>query len=233
MDNELVHSLLHSWWEKRWERWPVVLSTYVDDVAIQVYHRGTWWKVSKNSPQVCLFWKISQWSYPSRVHLALHFSYLRSVHTVFLWSDAVTAMYFTACFVWLLFEGGVYFFGKPGDINDSWIRYVRVRRWQLLDAVSSTRSLSVLLLAVAMTRTTQTVLALAWWLLSEIICICVCVPCLLATATIRGQRLFCSRASGCAATIRGRCLFKEIRYICKSTLPFTMGHYGSLYSHIS
>ena len=27
----------------------------------------------------------------------------------------------------LLFEGGAYFFGKPGDVNDSWIRYVRVR----------------------------------------------------------------------------------------------------------
>ena len=27
----------------------------------------------------------------------------------------------------LLFEGGIYFIGKPADIND-WIRYVRVRR---------------------------------------------------------------------------------------------------------
>ena len=26
--------------------------------------------------------------------------------------------------VWLLFEGGVYFIGKPADINDSWIGYV-------------------------------------------------------------------------------------------------------------
>ena len=26
--------------------------------------------------------------------------------------------------VWLLFEVGVYFFGKPANINDSWIRYV-------------------------------------------------------------------------------------------------------------
>ena len=30
-------------------------------------------------------------------------------------------------FVRLLFEGGGYFFGKPADINDGWIRYVRVR----------------------------------------------------------------------------------------------------------
>ena len=34
-------------------------------------------------------------------------------------------IYFAARFVRLLFEGGVYFFGKPGDINNSWIRHVR------------------------------------------------------------------------------------------------------------
>ena len=28
-------------------------------------------------------------------------------------------------FVWLLFKGGVYFLGKPADINDGWIRYVQ------------------------------------------------------------------------------------------------------------
>ena len=75
---------------------------------------------------------------------------------------------FAAHFVWLLFdcgytiEDGVYFFGKPGDTNDGWIRYVRVRWWWLLDA-SSTHSLSVLLSAVGVSRTTQTVLALVWW----------------------------------------------------------------------
>ena len=36
-------------------------------------------------------------------------------------------IYFAVRFVWLLFEGGIYFFGKPGGINDSWIRYKRVR----------------------------------------------------------------------------------------------------------
>ena len=46
-----------------------------------------------------------------------------------------------------LFKGGVYFFGKPTDIKDGWIRCVRViQRW-LLDTVSSSRSLSVLLSA--------------------------------------------------------------------------------------
>ena len=47
--------------------------------------------------------------------------------TVFLQSNAVATIYSAAGFVWLLFEGGVYFFGKSGDINDGWIRYVRVR----------------------------------------------------------------------------------------------------------
>ena len=60
-----------------------------------------------------------------------------------------------------LLEGGVYFFGKPADIDDGWIKYVRVKRWRLLDAVCSTRSPSVLLLAVETTRTTQIAPALA------------------------------------------------------------------------
>ena len=37
-------------------------------------------------------------------------------------SDAAATIYFAARFVWLLFKGGVYFFGKPRDINDGWIR---------------------------------------------------------------------------------------------------------------
>ena len=28
-------------------------------------------------------------------------------------------------FLWLLSEGGAYFFGKPADIKDGWIRYVQ------------------------------------------------------------------------------------------------------------
>ena len=123
---------------------------------------------------------------------------------------------FCAATIWgrLLFEGGVYFFANPGDIKDSWVWYihVQVRRWRLLDTVSSARSLSVLLSAMGTTRTPQTILALAWWLLLEIIPTCVHVPCLLVAATIRGWRLFCSRASDCAATIWGRHLFEEIRY---------------------
>ena len=76
---------------------------------------------------------------------------------------------FCVATIWgqLLFECGVYFFGKLWDVNDGWIRCV-VRWWWLLDAVSSTHSLSVLLQSMGMTRTTQTVLALVWWPSSEI-----------------------------------------------------------------
>ena len=28
-------------------------------------------------------------------------------------------------FVWLLFEGGMYFLGKPADTNDGWTTYVK------------------------------------------------------------------------------------------------------------
>ena len=66
------------------------------------------------------------------------------------------------------------------------------------DPVSSTHSLSVLLSAMKTSRTTQTALVLAWRPLSEIIHICVYVPLILATATIRVR---CFRASDCVATI--------------------------------
>ena len=117
----------------------------------------------------------------------------------------------------LLFKGSIYFFGKSGDV-DGWIRCIQVRRWWLLDAVSSMRSLSVLLSAVGTTHTTQTVLALAWWPSSEIIRTRVCMLCLLAAATIQGRSFFRSRDLDCAATIRGRRLFKEILYSNLCTL---------------
>ena len=52
---------------------------------------------------------------------------LKHIHTVFLRSDATATSYFAYHFVRLLFEGSVYLFGKPGDINDGWIGYKRVR----------------------------------------------------------------------------------------------------------
>ena len=75
----------------------------------------------------------------------------------------------------LLFKDGVYFFGKPADINDSWIRYVRAIQRRLLDAGSSIHNLSVLLSAMEKSCTTRTALALARWPSSELFaCVCVC-----------------------------------------------------------
>ena len=115
--------------------------------------------------------------------------------TAFLWADATATIYFTAplCGYYLkvaTIRGRCFFFGKPGDINDGWIGHERARRWRSLDAVISMCSVSVLLSVVGTTRTTQTVLALAWWPSSEIIHASVCVPCLLAAATIWGRQLF-------------------------------------------
>ena len=120
-------------------------------------------------------------------------------YTVFLQSDAAATIYFTVCFVRLLFKGGVYFFGKPGDINDGWIQYEWVRRWRLLDTVSSMRaSQSCCQLWEQLVQHKQ---SLAWWLSSEIICTRVCVPHLVAMATIRGGHLFRSKPSDCAAIV--------------------------------
>ena len=145
--------------------------------------------------------------------------WLRS-YTIFLRSDAAATIYFAAHFVWLLFdcgytiEGGVYFFGKPGDTNDGWIRYVRVRWWRLLDA-SSTCSLLVLLSAVGTIRTTQTVLALVWWTIIRNYShtwACAMFTSYYSRAAFILFKSFelCGYYSR-AATIRGQRLFKEKR----------------------
>ena len=80
----------------------------------------------------------------------------------------------------------------------------------MLDAVSSTRSLA---LSPAVSRgndsysTNRPSASMVTVVRNR-----VRVPHLLAGATIRGRRLFCSKASDCAATIRGQCVFEEIRY---------------------
>ena len=76
------------------------------------------------------------------------------------------------------------FFAKATDINNSWIKYTPAIQWRLLDAVSSKCSLSVLLSGM---ETSHTIVR---WQQSEIICICVRVPHIVAAATIWGQRLF-------------------------------------------
>ena len=47
------------------------------------------------------------------------------VITVFLRSDAMATIFLLHLSVQLLFEGSVYFFGKPADINDRWIKYIQ------------------------------------------------------------------------------------------------------------
>ena len=78
---------------------------------------------------------------------------------------------FRHSFFWqVLFEGSDYFCGKPADVNDGWIRYIRAIQWRLLDTDSSSHSLSVLLSAIESSCRTPTTLAQAWWPSSEIIC---------------------------------------------------------------
>ena len=138
--------------------------------------------------------------------------------TIFLSSDAVATICLLLSFVRLLFEGGIHFFENPTDINNGWIRYVQVRGWWLLDVVSSTCNLSVLLSAVGTTRTTQVTLVLAWWPLSEIIQTHVRVPRVLVAATIQGRHSFHSELRIVWLLFEGgnysrvRCLFEEIRY---------------------
>ena len=74
--------------------------------------------------------------------------------------------------VQLLFVCGVHFFRKPTKTNNSMFKWYSddFRRCQY-----SKSSLSVLLWAMEMSRTTWTALVLAHWPLSEIICIRVCV----------------------------------------------------------
>ena len=124
-----------------------------------------------------------------------------AINTIFPWLD-VTGYYFFHCLFLrgyysgrLLFESSIYFFGKPADINDCLIRYIWVRQWRLLNAVSSKHSLSVLLSAVEMTRTTRTALVLAWWPSPEYFKR-VCMLHILATATIRRWCLFLSELQG-------------------------------------
>ena len=153
---------------------------------------------------------------------------MESVDTAFLRSAAAaTRRPFCAATIWgqLVFEGGYYsrvatvrgrrlFLWKaPVDINDSLIRYIWVRRWRLVDVVRSVHSLSVLLSAVEMTHTTQIALALAWWPSSESIRTRVCVPHILAAATIRGRCLFRSELPIVWLLFEGSVYLKKYRML--------------------
>ena len=119
--------------------------------------------------------------------------------------------YFLCCmFLCGYFSSGYYFFRKPTDINNGWIRNVQAIQWRLLDDVSSKQTQSVLLSVVEMSRTTQTALALAQWLSSEIVHIRMLDY---SSCGYYSSVAFISlRVPDCVATctIRGRCLFKRI-----------------------
>ena len=86
---------------------------------------------------------------------------LKYMNTYRISSDATATIFYAVCFcVTILFEGGV-FISLEARRHQRWLDKVRTRE-PLLDAVSSTCSLSVLLSAVETTRTTQIALSLVW-----------------------------------------------------------------------
>ena len=70
---------------------------------------------------------------------------------------------FLFIWVWLLFEGGVYFVVKLVDSSDGWNKYMRILQLGLINAGSSTGSLSVLLSAMKTHPRTWTALEIAQW----------------------------------------------------------------------
>ena len=90
----------------------------------------------KEVQKSCVPWYVARW---------LHFwaGQKQIASKVFLQSDAAATIRGRE-----LFECGVYFFGKPADINDGWINSVRAIQGRRLDAVRSKRSLLVLLSAL-------------------------------------------------------------------------------------
>ena len=118
----------------------------------------------------------------------------------------------------------LYFFGKPTDIKDSWIRYIQALQQWLLEAISSTQSLSVLLSVMEKSCATQTILLLACWPSLAVIPTCVGVLSSLAAATLWERRVFCSglptvRLYLRAGIIRAWHLFEEIRYLVARMSP--------------
>ena len=73
------------------------------------------------------------------VSLVIRFvSHRRKIYRIFR-SVAATTPFFFSRFVLVrqLFEGGVYFVGKPAESNDDWNRYVRMIQLGMIDAGSS------------------------------------------------------------------------------------------------
>ena len=69
--------------------------------------------------------------------------------------------FFATHFSVAIIRGQCLFFLKPADINDDWIGFTQAIRQRLLDSVSSSCSLSVVLSALETSCTTRTELPLA------------------------------------------------------------------------
>ena len=110
-------------------------------------------------------------------------------NVVCFWSDVMATILFAACLCTATIWGGYLFFGKPADIFDGWIRYIRIKQYRLLDAVSTC---SPCYKPWKLLAQMQIALALAWWPSSEILRTCVCVLRPLPVPVIWGQRLFLS-----------------------------------------
>lgn len=122
---------------------------------------------------------------------------------VFLQSDAAATIYF-AVHLSSYYPRVAFTFLESRRYQqrlDNW-----VRRWWLLDAVSSAHSLLVLLSAMEMTQTTWIALVLAWWTIIRKYS----HTCVRFAYTSHGYYLraafFRSEVSDCTATIRGRWL---------------------------
>ena len=114
-------------------------------------------------------------------------------------------------------KGGVYFFGKPGDIIDGWIRYVQVRQWRLLDTVSSTQSLSPAVSCGNDSYNTNSSSASVVTIIRNHSHMCACAA-FTSRGYYSGRYLFRSRALDCTATIWGRRLFEGADYLRVPTL---------------
>ena len=113
-------------------------------------------------------------------------------------------------FLLLTFEGGVYFFGKPVEINEGWKRYVWAIQRHLLGTVISTRSLPYLMSAVEMSCTTNSPRASLQTGVSSYSHMYI----LLAMTTIQGQRLFCSDVLILWLLFKGSVYSKKYGILC-------------------
>ena len=126
-------------------------------------------------------------------HPAWRMRYTNCLNLPYFFDQTPWLLFYSLFFlVWLVFEGSLYFIGEAADSNDGWNKYMWAIQLGLIDAGSSTWSLSVLLSAVETSFRTWTPLEIAQWAIAAIISMHVHVQRILAMATNPGWHLFCS-----------------------------------------